>query len=1002
MDGLSATTTLSIYPAYPLVIMLFGSLQLTVQGKPPVDFRSNKVRALLAYLLLAQAKPIARATLTDLLWPGYTSNSARANLRQVLYNLREVLNPHDLLQSNYQSIQLQLDPMRLWCDALAFDALLDACQNHRHAAITACPECQARLQQALALYKGPLLEQLPAVDSPPFNTWLRDQQARYAEHFARIVALLGNGGAVSNHPPMEGKDESHAPAVRQTIPHNLPVQFTSFIGREASIAQLKTWLTGAAEPSTPTLPHLITLTGTGGVGKTRLSLQVAAEVLPAFHDGVWLIELAPLTDPALLPTMVATVLGVRAEADRPLLTTLCEWLQGKQLLLILDNCEHLVADCARFADALLRASDTLRILATSREALGIMGELRYEVPALAFPTATLAPLPSAALMQYEAVRLFSERATLVQPAFHITAANAQAIAELCQRLDGIPLALELAAARVKALPIATITARLDDRFRLLVHGNRATLPRHQTLRALIDWSYDLLGASERVLLRRLAVFAGGWTLEAAEAVCTDPETAGADAADGAKLAPADILDCLTQLVEKSLVVFDEQSGAPRYRLLETIHQYAGEKLQAAQEEETLRTRHLQFFLALAERSETALLDGAQRTPWLRRLTAEHDNLQAALAWSCEREPALASRLAGLLRWYWDFSDQLILAESWYQRVLALYQPTPATHARALALLGMGLITADLHAKKAGRPFLEESIRAWQTVHDPAKLSETFTWLLYVMLFPSEAEAVCRLCAEQEAFLRSNSTPYIFVHFLNYWGRALSLGQPDFATAQRLHEEALRIGQQTQDPLILGKTSQYLGHLAMQQGDYATAQRHYWEALAWRRQAGTQWLVGIALYNAADSFTLHGDHAGAYSLYLEALALGRTLGMQHNVAYLLARLGMLATQQGDADGAAAYWAESIAFYQTRGIRDGVGHIVICAAERYQQQGQPTLAVRLVAVKRLTITHFLLNDILIERTLTTVRTQLTAADFAAAWAAGEQMTLDEALALALKAI
>lgn len=177
---------------------------------------------------------------------------------------------------------------------------------------------------------------------------------------------------------MEGKDESHAPAVRQTIPHNLPVQFTSFIGREASIAQLKTWLTGAAEPSTPTLPHLITLTGTGGVGKTRLSLQVAAEVLPAFHDGVWLIELAPLTDPALLPTMVATVLSVRAEADRPLLTTLCEWLQGKQLLLILDNCEHLVADCARFADALLRASDTLRILATSREALGIMGELRYE------------------------------------------------------------------------------------------------------------------------------------------------------------------------------------------------------------------------------------------------------------------------------------------------------------------------------------------------------------------------------------------------------------------------------------------------------------------------------------------------------------------------------------------------------------------------------------------------------------------------------------------------
>ncbi len=999
MDGTFASMLTSETATYPLKIFLFGSFQVTLQGQPVTAFRSNKVRALLAYLVLAQSKPIARTTLAALLWPDYTPNSARTNLRQTLSNLREVLSPFDLLRADYQTVQLLVDPDLIWCDALRFNELFDACQRHDHQALSACPACRARLQQAIALYQGPLLAHFSAVDSTAFTAWLHNQQNHYAERFAQSCLAvmpqpLGNLAASS-------QATVAPPVARQPPRHNLPHQRTSFIGRQAALVELKTWLTAMAVAKTAAVGRLITLTGAGGVGKTRLSLQVAAEVLPTFRDGVWLIELAALTDATLLAVTVATILGVRAEADRPLSMTLNEWLADKQLLLILDNCEHLLADCARFADALLRTNARLSILASSREALGIAGELRYEVAALAFPVATATPLAERALTQYEAVRLFSERAQLVQPAFSITQANAPAIAEICQRLDGIPLALELAAARVKALPVETIAARLDDRFQLLVSGNRAALPRHQTLRALVDWSYDLLSTAEQILLRRLAIFGGGWTLEAAEAICADPLHAYALPGEHVGLASASVLDCLLRLVEQSLVVLDEQGNAPRYHLLETLRAYALEKLRAANEFDALGVRHTQFFLKLAAASEPGFVRD-QRTQWLHRLRQEHDNLQAALTWACGHDPAVASELAGLLRWYWTFSDQLTIAENWYQRVLALYNPIPVTYARALALLGMGLITADLHTKQAARPFLVESINGWQAVHDPEKLGEAFSWLFYVMLFSGEAEAICTFCDQQEALVREATAPYILAHTLNFWGRALILARRDFAAAQRLHEEALRLGQQWQDPLILGKTYQSLGYMTMQQGDYVIAHRYFADALTWRRQAGIQWLVGIALYNVADLLTLQGDDGGANVVYLQSLAVLRAVGLQSGISYLLASLGDLAIRQGDYKRAATYCAETVALYQTRGVETGVIHLVIRYAQRQSQQGAAALAVRLLASNALWHSSYLFNNILIEHALDAARTQLSATDFDAAWAGGQQLTLDEALALALHSV
>jgi predicted ATPase len=373
--------------------------------------------------------------------------------------------------------------------------------------------------------------------------------------------------------------EEPAPAAEApTSPHNLPIQLTSFIGRERELAEIKRLLTTEFSDATETV-RLVTLTGHGGTGKTRLAVQAAAGLLPMFPDGVWWVELAPLADPALIPQAVASVLGLKEEPDRLLMATLTIHLRAKQVLLILDNCEHLIQASAQFAEAVLRACPRTHLLASSRELLGVAGERALVVPSL--PT----PEPRAALSldvirNYDAVRLFLSRASATTPQFSLTAENMSAVTQVCWRLDGIPLALELAAARLRMMPVEELAARLDDAFRLLTGGSRTALPRHQTLQALIDWSYDLLPEAEQKLLRRLAVFAGGWTLAAAEAVC---------ARDG--LQAEAIAELLGRLFDKSLVLVDQQARAVRYRLMETVRQYAQAKLAASGEADEALGRH---------------------------------------------------------------------------------------------------------------------------------------------------------------------------------------------------------------------------------------------------------------------------------------------------------------------------------------------------------------------------------------------------------------------------
>src|SRR6266498_1869019 len=412
--------------------------------------------------------------------------------------------------------------------------------------------------------------------------------------------------------------------------HNLPYQLTSFVGREQEIAQLKELV--AAN-------RLVTLTGAGGAGKTRLAIEVASRLIDAFPDGAWLVELAALSDPRLVPQTVAQALGVKEQPTRPVIDTLSDHLASKKLLLVLDNVEHLLGGCVQLVDLILRRSPDVAILVTSRERLGMAGELTYRVPSLTVPSPGDNVAPDA-LLAYEGVRLFVDRARLLRPDFSVTSENAASLASICYRLDGIPLAFELAASRLRAMSVEELSQRLDQRCALLTDGSRTALPRHRTLRSTIDWSYDLLTNVEQAMLRRVSVFAGEWTSAAAEHVCT-----------GDGIEKSDTLGLLTSLADKNLVITEENEGTTRYRMLETIRQYALDRLRETGEEAQWRHRHFAWVLALAEESFEPLI-GPDQGLLFARMSREIGNLRAALRWAIEQKLPDALRMAPNLHRWW--------------------------------------------------------------------------------------------------------------------------------------------------------------------------------------------------------------------------------------------------------------------------------------------------------------------------------------------------------------
>jgi predicted ATPase len=680
-----------------------------------------------------------------------------------------------------------------------------------------------------------------------------------AEHIYQLVI----SNLPADFPPIKTLD---------TYRHNLPIQLTSFIGREKEMEQIA---------QTIHEYRLVTLTGVGGTGKTRLSLQVAADLTEQFSDGVWFVELASVADPDLIPQTILTTFGISEQAGRTVLQILTDYFRERNLLLVLDNCEHLIQASAALADTLLNNSYSLKILATSREALGVKGEATWHVPSLSLPN--IKHLPTLEnLTQYEAVQLFIERAILVQPNFTVTNENASFVAQICSRLDGIPLALELAASRVRALSVDQIAKRLDDRFRLLTGGARTALPRQQTLRATIDWSYNLLSDDEKNLLRGLTVFSGGWTLEAAESVCIQ-EGSGFD-----------ILDLLSQLVDKSLVIAQDS----RYRMLETTRQYAREKLLDSGEGASVHNKHLYYFLDLAEKADKEI-HGPDQVDWFNKIESEYDNILAALGWSVsDKNTETAIRLLIAVEWIWRMRGHYYETRTWFNAILSLpdIAEYPAIYARLLVRVGRTSWLIGAH--QDARAYLEESQSICLKLGDESEqdLAEALDFLGFVDE-PVEDHNKKEILYKQSLELykkwgNKRGMAEVIFHL-----GILETNRNNVALSLSLFEQSLNLFQQLGDLWGISRVYGTMGGFHLNREDYKKAKAYIDQQLFIDEKLQFRHGHFNALNSLGNIHRYQGNYANAEIYYDKSIVLARGYGINwESLAYY--HLGMLALHQND--------------------------------------------------------------------------------------------------------
>jgi predicted ATPase/class 3 adenylate cyclase len=799
------------------------------------------------------------------------------------------------------------------------------------------------------------------------------------EHLFQLLAP----GLPATFPPLKTLD---------AFPNNLPAQLTSFIGREKEIADVKRELSGH---------RLVTLTGSGGTGKTRLSLQVAAELLDQFPHGIWFVELAPLSDPELIPQIILATTGLNEQAGKPAVELLKEYLRDKRSLIVLDNCEHLVDASAKVTDILLNAAPELKILASSREALGVRGELSYPVPSLSSPDIKNLPVIEK-LSQYEAVRLFIDRASLVSPNFAVDKDNAPFIAQICYHLDGIPLAIELAAARVKMLTVEQISNRLDDRFRLLTGGARTALPRQQTLRALIDWSYDLLSENERLLLCRLSVFSGGWSIEAAEAVCAGE---GIDAYD--------VLDLLTQLVNKSLVVVIEKpqtnlkplssQGDLRYRMLETIRQYGHEKIFEANESEKIRARHFDYYLKMAKHLLPEFF-GSKELVWMAWLDEEWDNLRTAVEWSIESRPDAGLELVNCLGYLsLDNLNNMTDMLNWLWELLARRANSARTATRALGLLHWAWYANANYERYSAQvqAMNEESISIYEELGDKNGLAHAY---LGMALAAPTIEAGKAFFRKGIALLRETNDKVWIAYALRYFGWTLET--QDYTSKLASLEESLAIYRKLGFTSGIIEALKQLGALAIREGNFEVAHLRLDEGLSILQ--ANSYVLGNSItmsYDLGDLAYFEGDYELAKIFYENCLSWASQKCLPHSAAWANARLGYLYKQLGENVKARKYFLEALKPNLGGKSMEGVGFTLEGLASLAVSEGQCEKALKLFSwstslrewrgefrppVEQASVDH----------DLAAIRSFLSDDEFYNLYGEGRKMSMDQALALALE--